>query len=298
MNTNISPKIIAAARPRRSFRALWLVLLLVGITGVLLWRGIGFYRCSLDARIDHRDFRVLSPGGLIGHGYGTLGTAVIFTNLLYLARRRLAWLPIGSMARWLDLHVVTGLVGSLLVVFHSAFQLRTPIATITAVSLGVVVVTGVVGRYIYALTPRAGQIELQQRLAEMDTTLPSFAKAARAALDAHPCTRIPANAGLLRVLSVMPRWWLESRARRRALHRAARHDPELSAMRTTEPRIVRRLVHEIAQLGAAEVATFAGGALLRTWRSLHRFTAIVMVISVTIHVVVAWLYGYRWVFSR
>ena len=49
------------------------------------------------------------------------------------------------MATWLNLHVFTGLVGTVLIMFHSAFQFRTPIALATAGSLGVVVLTGIVG---------------------------------------------------------------------------------------------------------------------------------------------------------
>ena len=117
----------------------------------------------------HPDYRRLGPAGFLGHGYGMVGTALILTNLLYLVRRRFtkyvpAWM--GSVRGWLNAHVFTGLFGSILILFHSAFQLRTPIATVTSVSLSIVVVTGLVGLYLHALVPRSGLKPLRMFPAE------------------------------------------------------------------------------------------------------------------------------------
>ena len=285
-------------RLRSSSLWTWITLLVLGtLASVLLWRGLDFYRCSLDARIDHPDYRALRPGGMIGHGYGIVGTALILTNLLYLARRRFAWLPIGTMARWLDVHVITGLAGSLLILFHSAFQLRAPIATVTGVSLAIVVATGLVGRSLYSLLPKAGQLPLQERLEELEGILPTFADGVRKRVAECPCTRIAANASLMTALLSVPRWILEARKRRAAVRRAARQDRQLELVRKNERRFVRDLVDDIARLAASEVDTVAGGALLRSWRSVHRFMAILMVVTVVVHVGVAWFYGYRWIFS-
>ena len=123
MNQAISP---ASTKPPRRF-APWITLLILAVlTELMLWRGYDYYRQGLSARAMHPDYRLLNPGGLLGHGYGMVGTALILTNLLYLVRRRFAkYIPaqMGSMKAWLNAHVLTGLVGSLLVLFHSAFQL-------------------------------------------------------------------------------------------------------------------------------------------------------------------------------
>src|SRR5581483_12226724 len=97
-------------------------------------------------------------------------TLLILSNLLYLVRRRLtrfmSWA--GSVRAWLNMHAFTGLVGSVLILFHSAFQLRTPIATVTSVSLAIVVVTGLIGLYLHALVPTQGLKALEERLAEIE----------------------------------------------------------------------------------------------------------------------------------
>jgi hypothetical protein len=264
-----------------------------------LSRGLSFYKLGLDARVDHAEYRLLDPGGFIGHGYGIVGTALILTNLLYLARRRFTWLPLGSLNTWLDIHTVTGLGGSILVLYHSAFQLRTQIATVTSGSLVVVVLTGLIGRYIYALTPRAGERTLEERLRELDSVMPTFAASVREALRHEPMTTLPVNASLVRVLLTVPVWVLQARRRRRAVRRVGAADGQLVTLRKSgEGKFVKWVVSDVARLSASEVDRIAGGSLLRTWRSLHRVMAILMVLSVTIHIGVAWFYGYRWIFSH
>jgi hypothetical protein len=286
---------------RGAFRPLIQALLMIALGFMVAFpfmRGHGFYRLALDARFEHADYRVLSPGGFIGHGYGILGTGLILTNLLYLARRRLAWLPVGSLRAWLDLHVVTGVGGSILILFHSAFQLRSQIASVTSVSLATVVATGLVGRYIYALTPQTGDLTLEERLRELEATLPSFVASVRTAVARCKTTTLPVNASPLRVLLTFPRWMLEARRRRRAIRITAKADPTLKGLRKTQRSDVRTLVKDLSRRSAGEIDRIAGGSLLRLWRSLHRFMAILMVLSVTVHIGVAWFYGYRWIFSH
>ncbi len=117
---------------------------------VLFWRGWSFYRLSLEARVEHPEFRTLRPSGVVGNGYGWVAALLIVLNLSYLVRRRLAAARLGPMRVWLDVHVFTGLTAAMLVTAHSALQLRTPIAMVSAASLALVVVTGLIGRFLYA----------------------------------------------------------------------------------------------------------------------------------------------------
>ena len=41
----------------------------------------------------------------------------------------------------------------------------------------------------------------------------------------------------------------------------------------------------------------AAAALLRSWRGLHRYAALLMVLLVALHIGIAWYYGFVWVFS-
>lgn len=286
-------------KPRERSYAPWLTLfILVGLAAYLLWRGHGYYSASLDARFDHPEGRELRAAGTIGHGYGIVGTVLILTNLLYLVRRRFSRFSFGSLKRWLDVHVIAGLAGALLVAFHSTFELRTTIAATTAASLAVLVGTGVVGLYMYRLLPKPGLLPFQTRITEVEKVVPGFAKRVREAVGAVRCTALPPNASLFRTLVTVPRWTLEARSRRRAVASAAKRDATIRALRKEERGLIRDLVNELADLAASEVDSNAAAALMRSWRSLHGFMAILMVLSVAVHVAVAWFYGYRWIFGK
>ena len=56
---------------------------------------------------------------------------------------------------------------------------------------------------------------------------------------------------------------------------------------------------EVAYPAASAADARASGiaALLRSWRAMHRFFALLMLSAVFLHAGVAWYYGYRWIFA-
>ncbi|MDP9149059.1 MAG: hypothetical protein M3O36_03835 [Myxococcota bacterium] len=297
------PPTAVSQGPSRSPRryGLWTTLLCLAVmTAALAWRGFGYYRLGLAARATHPDYHLLNPAGLLGHGYGMVGTALIVTNLFYLVRRRYTQhIPasFGSVKAWFNAHVFTGLIGSLLILFHSAFQLRTPIATVTSVSLGVVVLTGLVGLYLYHLLPKAGLHPLRGRLAELQPLMPGLVRCVEEFVKSTPVTQLRLDASFVRAVATVPRWVLQARARRRGIERAVRGDQLFRLLVVEDAGLAGDLVSDLRRLCAAEVDTQAGSAVMRSWRSLHRFLAILMVVSVSVHIAVAWYFGFRWIFG-
>jgi hypothetical protein len=288
------------ARRMGRVRVLLTLMTLATLALLMFRRGQDYYALGLAARAAHPDYRALNPAGRIGHGYGIVGTTLVAANLLYLLRRRLSnVLPewIGSMKAWLNAHAFTGLVGSLFILFHSAFQLRTPIATVTSASLGIVVGTGLVGLYLYSLLPKAGLAPLNARLTELAPHLPGAVSQVQRFVEHAPATRLHADASLVRALLTVPAWARDARSRRAGVAAAVRSDALFRQLEDVDPRLARAFVRELGELAAAEVDTLAGAALVRSWRSLHRFLAILMLVSVSLHIAVAWYYGFRWIFG-
>lgn len=284
--------------PSRSLRVVRLaaVLLFVGLAGGLFWRGRSYYPLPLEARPEHVDFRVLRPSGDLGHAYGYAGAALMLLNLLYLARRRLAGRSLGSMRVWLELHVITGLTAALLVLYHSAFQLRTAIATTTAASLGIVVATGVIGRFLHALAPK-GDDRLAMALVDLEAVLPGVGGAVTRALAAAPLPDVDASASLRRCLAAIPAWRRCASYRRDAVRLVAGNHAGLAALDDAARARARRAAAAAGRAAAQEVRATAAAAFLRSWRSLHRFFALLMLLTVGVHIAVAWHYGYRWIFG-
>jgi len=269
--------------------------LLTMIAAILWWRGHDYYPLSLDDRVEHPEFRTLRSSGNVGYGYGVAGTLLIFANLLYLARRRFARRNLGSMKTWLDLHVFTGLAGALFVVFHSTFQARSTISKATVLSLAVVILTGLVGRFLYALVPRSGDAQLKKAIADAEELVPGLGAQLQSVLDHHKPAQ-GRGGSLIGALLKLSSWRRTATDRREAIDvliANVEHTPN-SPPRSDLERVARTLQRE-ARRGVRSVSA---AALLRSWRNLHRFFAILMLLTVVFHIGVAWYYGYRWIWSE
>jgi hypothetical protein len=278
-----------SAPKRPSWLPYVLAVLLIVLTVYLLSRGWSFYQLSLEDRVEHPEFRVLRPSGSIGNGYGWIAALLIVLNLSYLVRRRFFGPRAGSMRIWLDVHVFTGLAAAMLATFHSAFQMRTIVTQISAGSLGIVVLTGLVGRFLHALTPAADRERLRDAVDQLEAAWPGHRDQIVTAIEALPGPAVPPNASLLRSLFAIPRWRRVGRTRREAL--------ALIIPRATLERAQRRAAREVANAAAAEAGSAGKLALLRSWRGLHRFFALLMLASVALHGGIAWYFGYRWIFE-
>jgi len=274
---------------------LGLGLLLVGVAAAVWIRGASFYLLPAHARFDHPDYRVLSPGAPLGHGYGFFATALVLANLSYLLRRRFARLRVGSMRVWLNLHVATGLLAGLFGLSHSALQLRNPIATVTMVSLAVTLVTGMVGRFIFFFVPQANVERLAVNCQAFDAVHPGLGSGLFEQLQALPLPNVAGRVSLPKVLWLFPSWLRDARLRKRFVR---------ESLQTYEPwhrdefRLLRGVIAETATLAANVPRAAAYDYLMRSWRGLHRFFALLMLALMILHAAVAWYYGYRWIFSK
>ena len=290
-----SPDTVAAREGQKV--AGWIGLGLVVVFGaVAVWvRGASFYSLSSELRFDHPDYRLLSPTGPIGQGYGVIASVLVLANLSYLLRRRFARWRMGSMRAWLDIHVATGVLAGLFGLSHSALQLRNPVATVTMVSLTLTLITGVIGRFLFLFVPRADSAQLEQRCLAFDALTPGLGQALWQQLNALPLPHVTGRVSLPKVLWHQPRWWRQTRQRRRLVRQAV--EP-YRALHPEEFRLLKNHVAETASLAANASRAISYDYLMRSWRGFHRFFALLMLALLVVHIGVAWYYGYRWIFSQ
>lgn len=97
---------------------------------------------------------VYEPSKGIWHPVGWAGSAMMVVMMLYTVRKRVPFLrSFGSMRRWLSMHMFLGILGPLMVTFHTTFKLHGLIAT-SFWCMIVTMVFGILGRYIYVQIPR------------------------------------------------------------------------------------------------------------------------------------------------
>jgi hypothetical protein len=81
---------------------------------------------------------------------GLTGGILMLITLLYALRKRIKILKkLGGMEGWYYFHLIGGVVGPFIIIFHSAFSLRSINSTMAFVAMMLVVVSGLFGRYIY-----------------------------------------------------------------------------------------------------------------------------------------------------
>ena len=66
----------------------------------------------------------LKPSGILGHALGIVGTIFMFLSyILYFLRKKLECLEfLGPLSLWLEIHMFFGILGPVLIMFHSAFS--------------------------------------------------------------------------------------------------------------------------------------------------------------------------------
>lgn len=285
----------AAKRPFATYFFSALSVVSCAVVAWCVWLGKDYYLLSRSQRPMHAYHDLLRSSGVGGLSFGMAGTILIFLNLTYLIRGRfleVEWL--GSLRSWLTFHVFTGLIGPPLILFHSAFVLRSPLASISALSLAVVAITGVVGRYIYAHTPRSVQgkeLELAELegnlgvyradLQKMGLSMEMFEKTLPAV------RRFQAGEGMFATLAS----FVEGDRRRfveyRKLQDAVLASPELRPHTADILTTGRRYFKERQWLDRY----YELRAMMASWRFFHRWFAIVMLIVAAFHIFVAFSMG-------
>jgi len=131
---------IAGSAPaeKKGRRLPWPLLWSVVVVGLITWGS----RAHLE--------RYITAQRGIGYWLGITGGSMMLLLLLYSARKRLAWLRwMGGLPAWFDFHMVLGVVGPVLVLFHSNFSLGATNSNVALICMLLVAGSGVIGRYIY-----------------------------------------------------------------------------------------------------------------------------------------------------
>ena len=91
-----------------------------------------------------------TPRSNFGFYLGVVGSVMMLLMLAYPLRKYVGFMRRwGALKNWFRLHMIMGIVGPTLVLFHSTFHLRSTNATVALFSMLGVVISGIIGRFIY-----------------------------------------------------------------------------------------------------------------------------------------------------
>jgi len=97
------------------------------------------------------DLRLVVASEGLGYALGILGLTMMALLLLYPLRKRARFLRnAGAVRHWFRAHMILGIVGPVLVLFHSNFYLGSINSQVALFCTIVVASSGLLGRYLYA----------------------------------------------------------------------------------------------------------------------------------------------------
>lgn len=111
--------------------------------------------------------RYITPKTGLGYVLGIVGGSSMLVLVLYPARKRWQWLAfIGSIKAWFHAHMVLGLIGPILILYHSDFSLGATNSNVALLCMLAVSGSGLIGRYLYTRV-HYGMTERTRTLAEL-----------------------------------------------------------------------------------------------------------------------------------
>jgi hypothetical protein len=250
----------------------------------------------------NRDDTSLTPESGTGYWLGIAGSVLMLLLLLYPLRKRVPSLrAIGSVTFWFQAHMVLGVLGPVLIMWHANFRLGSINCGVALVTTLVVTISGVFGRYLHRkvnLDLYGRKAKAQEVIADADE-LRGFlgangavAERMVAQLNAYAQLGTRAPKGILIGSILLPFVRLRGTLVRRRLVRYARQVIAVEGRRCGRSQKVQRQqlagVREFVSqhIGAAQRAASFGvyERLFRLWHIFHLPLFYLLVVVAIIHV--------------
>lgn len=243
------------------------------------------------------------PAGKIGHGVGIIGSAMMIIGvIMYSTRKRMkAMRQLGLLKYWLEFHIFLCLVGPTLVLYHTTFKFG-GLVSVSFWSMVAVVMSGIIGRYIYTQIPR-GITGNELSIDDLKKENQNFEQILRSQFDVDDRTvalidhvsHVDIGAQKTKDIAALVSLLKDDFSRRRRLAVVRNHLKEIKIPQDHIKAIITVakkksiLIRKIAFLGTAQ-------RLFHYWHVVHQPFSIVMFVILFVHVIVTVSLGYRWLF--
>ncbi|MGA1824370.1 MAG: hypothetical protein ACMUIP_06865 [bacterium] len=279
------------------FRIFWIVML-IGITSYLYilykpYLAMSQHTRHLEPLLHER----LKPSGSIGHGLGILGGLVmIFCTLLYTLRKKFEFFEcMGTLSLWLEIHIFLGLLGPILIVFHTALKFN------GVIGLGfwlmfIIVISGIFGKIFFGhcFWNITQKYELSQNIdffVERDLHAASVhSSIIRRAMELTP-PNFPSNFGLIKALK---EWaYIKKEASRLFILIDKNYGDKGSEDYNELQKWATEVVSRLRQLRAVSILNIYL-SILNNWVIVHKLISYVLFFIMALHIVLTVYWGYSW----
>lgn len=266
-----------------TFFILLMVAIIVFVTVYLFYIGYGYYETPLEERFYHPNHDWFKPSGIYGHGLGIVGTLMILFGVsIYIARKRYNFMSKYLRLKYLlEFHIFLCTLGPILILYHTAFKFG-GIVSIAFWSMVAVVLSGVVGRFIYIQIPRT--IEGRElSLNEVKTLQSNLSAEMVTSFNLDESTQV----------------FLENLTHENKNNNSIRGLRKMlknKGVNSKERREIIKIVKEEMSLAGKIKRLETMQKLFKYWHVAHLPFALIMLVIVIIHVGITLAFGYKWIF--
>jgi hypothetical protein len=277
-----------------------LVAITVTIFSLLFVYGLNYYSTPITERHFHEQNDLLKPTGLIGHGIGIAGSLLMIIGVFgYMARKRFRSLSrTGGLKYWLEFHIFLCSLGPILVLYHTTFKFG-GIVAVSFWSMVAVVLSGIIGRFIYLQIPRTIQgreLSLSDLAGAEDELFAELQDNYKVNYEIIAQINIALSDSESKqtgnfILRIINRFSFE-----RKLLKQVRKELKTQQLIGKDYRKVVKLFKSkiILNRRIAWLSTMQN--FLRYWHVAHLPFALIMLVIMIVHIIVAVLFGYKWIF--
>ena len=288
----------------KSLHRIYIILFFVvgiGVTLLLAVNGYQYYRAPIEERFFLSQHSALKPSGVWGHGFGVIGSLMMIIGVaIYMIRKRTKFMNFGFLKHWLEFHIFLCTVGPILVLYHTAFKFG-GIVAVSFWSMVAVVLSGVVGRFLYVQIPHTIQGKVLS-IKELDAMSEDLTNKLRldykvgdnviSKLNELQSFQKYKNITLTQSLVIV---FKDSFAIRSVL-KVLKNNMKLLGYSKSQ-------MKEIIKISKSKLILSRRIGLLRVtqnlfkyWHIVHLPFAITMFIIMLVHIVVTITFGYKWIF--
>jgi hypothetical protein len=273
-----------------------LVLLAVNLAGV------SYYLMPAEERVRSSLHPWFRPSGWVGQSAGIVALLLFLFLWFYPLRKRVRALSsIGSLGRILDLHIAAGLIIPCVAATHAGWRF-TGLIGLGYAAMFIVVLSGIVGRYIYSRIPRSRngvRMSMEEIRAEQTRLLGELCAAtgvppAELERILAPATVLEGKLGLAGTVRQLVADDLARRAAAQRLSRSLRARGSTAPLDPAALRTIGRLARRQMSLDQQARLLEATHRIFRFWHVAHLPVAITGLLAVLIHVGVAVAMGATW----
>jgi hypothetical protein len=266
-------------------------LIVVVVTVFIGYKGYSYYSLPIEERFYHPQYDWFKPSGVMGHGLGIVGTfLILFGVVLYIARKRYGFMEKYLRLKYLlEFHIFLCTLGPIMVLYHTTFKFG-GIVSVAFWSMVAVVLSGVVGRFIYTQIPRT--IEGRElTLGEVKSTHSELVEALKSFEKSGYAISSVINEGESKF-----GWGVKGYLSKTKQIGALKNLLKTSQAKPEDKKRILQLAKQEIAIGSRIERLLLMQKLFKYWHVAHMPFALIMLVIVTIHVIVTLAFGYKWIF--